>query len=211
MQSLVKYSHQNCTRKLQGILPASAVGAVCPIRLGDAEHLTPAEFAQCAGAVPKVHQERGTARNLARDLLVAMGASASDILRSAQGVPIWPAGVVGSMSHDDEMAAVVIAPAIQGYTIGVDIEPAEPIPSDIVNLVASRTEIYDFGNSTIGLRLLFSIKEAVYKSVFPQDEIFLEFLDVSIDRESQTAVTKYGRSVNWRAVSTSRVIAVAWA
>ena len=199
------------SQRLRELLPEPVRGAVRMIRSSDAGFLTPAEMAQCSGAIDKVRQQRGAARHLARTLMVELGLPASDVLRAPSGAPQWPAGVVGSISHDDSAAAVVMTLACHGLSLGVDVEPDEPLPGELVSLIASPAELADFGTEPSGLRLLFAIKEAVFKAVFPQDGQFLDFHDVSVDGEAGTAETRYGRQVRWRSCRHSHILAVAWA
>jgi 4'-phosphopantetheinyl transferase EntD len=198
------------SRKLSALLPEPALGAVRIIRSSDAGLLTPAEVAQCAGAIAKVQQQRGAARHLARNLMADLGLPAADILRAPSGEPLWPVGVVGSISHDDSVAAVVLSLARHGLALGVDVEPACPLPAELVPLIASPAELAAFGAAPSCLRLLFAIKEAVFKAVFPQDGQYLEFHDVSVDAKAGTAKTCYGRRVRWRVSQHSRILAVAW-
>jgi 4'-phosphopantetheinyl transferase EntD len=198
------------SQRLIALLPEPARGAVRMIRSSDAGFLTPAEMAQCSGAIDKVRQQRGAARHLARSLMVELGAPASDVLRAPSGAPQWPAEVVGSISHDDTTAAVVMALACHGLSLGVDVEPDEPLPCELVPLIASPSELADAGEALADLRLLFAIKEAVFKAVFPQDGQFLDFQDVSVDVEAGTAETCYGREVRWRSCRHSHIFVVAW-
>jgi 4'-phosphopantetheinyl transferase EntD len=195
--------------RLRALLPEPARGAIRFIRSYDEQLLTPAEAAQCAGAVDKVRRQRGAARHLARSLLRELGLPPADILRGRSGEPLWPAGVVGSMSHDDSAAAVVLSQGGHGLTLGVDIEPVDPLPAELVSLIAKPEELDSFG-ALVSQRLLFAVKEAVFKAVFPQDRAFLEFHDIFVDPKSGMAETCYGRRIRWRACERPRVLAVAW-
>ena len=41
-------------------------------------------------------------------LMNSMGFAGLPILRSTFGAPIWPAGIVGSMAHDDRIAVAAV-------------------------------------------------------------------------------------------------------
>jgi 4'-phosphopantetheinyl transferase EntD len=94
--------------------------------------------------------------------------------------------------------------------LGIDVEPAETIEGSLVPRIADGRELEMFECEPYGAKMLFSIKEAVFKAVHPQDGVMLDFPDIRIDRKSQTARTAYGRVVEWRVVSTPRVVATAW-
>ncbi len=40
--------------------------------------------------------------------------------------PLWPAGVVGSISHSGELAGAVVARASDAWSVGLDIELLDP-------------------------------------------------------------------------------------
>ena len=50
----------------------------------------------------------GAARRVARELMNSMGFAGLPILRSTFGAPVWPAGIVGSMAHDDRIAVAAV-------------------------------------------------------------------------------------------------------
>ena len=104
-----------------------------------------------------------------------MGCHVADIARSSSGAPIWPVRLVGSIAHDTAVAAAVVARSDLFGGIGVDVEVAEPLESDLVALIANPVERRLFHNDPFGKKALFSIKEAVFKAVNPRDRIFLDF------------------------------------
>lgn len=198
------------TRHLSRLLPAGVRGAVRRIRPDDADQLTAREAAEAGRAVDGVRRARGAARMLARCLCAQIGVPNVEILRAPGGAPIWPDGLVGSLSHDRDVAAAIVARADDHSGLGVDTEPAEPLEDGLVGLVALDTERITFGRHPLGFKLLFSVKEAVYKAVTPRDGVFLEFADVAVDLAARTAETCYGRRVQWRAGTHPRILAVAW-
>lgn len=112
------------------------------------------------------------------------------ILRTQSGVPTWPAGIVGSLAHHDTVAAAAIAEKKIIGALGIDIEPNEPLPGGLIDLVATSREqgIYDL--RLLQRRDLFVLKEAVYKACFPLCNEILEFQDVEIDIKSNTGYVK---------------------
>jgi len=154
----------------------------------------------------------GAARIVARRLLGELGADASAPLRrSPSGAPIWPEGVVGSLAHDDEFAVAAVALRTDIARLGVDIEPAEPLPSDIVDRVLSVGEKRLTNNDRVMSRLIFSSKEAVYKALNALDGSPLEYDDIEIRLAEATAVFRDGRSLRLMAQRGERLVAVAFA
>ena len=86
--------------------------------------------------------------------------------------------------------------------LGIDVEPAEYLPSELLDLVATPQERLKLGDDPYRGRLLFVAKEAVYKAVYPLDQTFLEHHDVEINLAERKAVVRNGRVVELR-ISTS--------
>nr|WP_289624347.1 4'-phosphopantetheinyl transferase superfamily protein [Sinorhizobium sp. 7-81] len=132
-------------------------------------------------AVAKVRRQSGAARIIARTLLGELGFPPTPILKTELGIPIWPDGVVGSLAHHATVAAAAIAEKKTILSLGLDIEPNEPLPNGLIELIATSREqsMYDF--RLLQRRDLFVLKEAVYKAYCPIHREFLEFQDVEID------------------------------
>jgi 4'-phosphopantetheinyl transferase EntD len=126
------------------------------------------------------------------------------------GAPIWPPGLVGSLAHDSEVAVAAMARRDDFLSLGVDVEPAEPLEGDLLNLIATASELKKMTDHPCGGRLLFAIKEAVYKSVFPLDETFLEHHDVEVDFVAGVAAIRTGRAVQFRYSLSSRIVVLAF-
>ncbi|WP_181417004.1 4'-phosphopantetheinyl transferase family protein [Marinomonas alcarazii] len=111
----------------------------------------------------------------------------TDIPKAKDGSPVWPEDYIGSISHTEKQAVAVILPrskqAIQH--IGIDLELLDHADKfDAANLIglASEFEILEAmgvekKRSTL---LLFSLKESVYKALFPLVGEFFDFLDVAL-------------------------------
>jgi 4'-phosphopantetheinyl transferase EntD len=197
-------------RFLDENLPNGSIAAVRLIRADDERLLTPMEAQGMERAVARVRRASGAGRGLARTLCGQLGVPVTEIPRSSRRYPVWPSGLVGSITHDDEFAAVVVGPSATFRGIGIDIEPAEELPSGLPNALGTAGELADFSDLPFGEKVLFSIKEAVFKAVFPRDGIFLEFHNVTVSRPARTASTCYGRTVHWRILNFPRVLAIAW-
>ncbi|MQA30644.1 MAG: 4'-phosphopantetheinyl transferase superfamily protein [Luteitalea sp.] len=191
-------------------LPAGSLGGVRPIRAGDELLLRPTELEGLERAVVSVRRASGAGRNLARELCGRMGAAVAEIPRSSGRGPVWPAGIVGSIGHDRLFAAAVVASTQAFGGVGIDVESPAGLSDQVVELIGSAEEIADFRQMPCGDKVLFSLKEAVFKAVHPRDRVFLEFHDVTVDRRSRTATTRYGRAVQWRALVEPRILTVAW-
>ena len=78
------------------------------ISQGDELALLHEEMASISFPAIERRRASGAARRVARELMNSMGFAGLPILRSTFGAPIWPAGVVGSMAHDDRIAVAAV-------------------------------------------------------------------------------------------------------
>lgn len=149
------------------------------------------EQALLARATAKRRGEFATARACARRALGELGLPPSAVLPGERGAPRWPAGVVGSMTHCAGYRAAAVARARDLATIGIDAEPARPLPHGVLDMITSpeeRARLPALADGPFPVwwdRLMFCAKEAVYKAWFPLARQWLGFRDahVEIDRD----------------------------
>ena len=177
----------------------------------DEAALLPPERPAFAASVVKVQRPSGAARLVARDLLARLGYPGVALPKSTSGAPRWPDGIVGSLAHDERVAIAAVAKQSDLAALGIDIEPAEPLPADLLDLVATPREHAAVQHDPFQGRLHFVVKEAVYKAVHPLDGIFLEHHDVEIDFARRTATVRGGRTIDFRYCVSSHLAALAFA
>ena len=154
----------------------------------------------------------GAARIAARILLGELGADPSAPLpRAPSGAPCWPNGVVGSLAHDEEFAVAAAARRGRLLGLGIDVEPAEPLPEDIVDLVLLEAEQRETAGDRVAQRLVFVAKEAVYKAIHPLDGTPLDFSDIEVRLAEGQASLRDGRRLELILFAGERLIAVALA
>ncbi|MEN3586629.1 4'-phosphopantetheinyl transferase superfamily protein [Streptomyces sp. ZYX-F-203] len=133
----------------------------------------PRELALVRGRPERVVRQFAAARTCARRCLDALGAPPGPLLRTTDGAPAWPTGFVGSVTHCAGYRGAVAARADAWGALGVDAEPALPLPPGVLGLVASQRERRMVARLTGKHprlpwdRLLFSAKESVYKAWHP--------------------------------------------
>lgn len=146
--------------------------------------LFPEEASQMIHAVESRTKEFATARTCARRALQKLGLPAIPILKGRNGEPVWPAGVVGSITHCQGYRAAAVARQSEVLAIGIDAEIHEPLPADVLDLVAVERERAWLATTTPKPhwdRLLFSAKECAYKAWYAITGCWLGFNDVEID------------------------------
>jgi len=191
-------------------LPGVAVGHRL-ISPGDEHALLKEEIPALAASVVKVRRASGAARIVARQLLTQLGYANCALPKGPAGAPVWPAGIVGSLAHDSRVAVAAVGMRADVGALGIDVEPAECLPSELLELVATPHERLNLGDDVYRGRLLFVAKEAVYKAVHPLDQIFLEHHDVEINLAERKAVVRNGRVVELRlSTSAHHLVALAF-
>lgn len=180
------------------------------IAAGDERALLEAEAASMSRNL-EAQRASGAARIVARHLLGELGVVPTAIPKGASGAPVWPGGIVGSFAHDQTIAIAAVGRKGEAASIGIDIEPAEVLPADMLELVTTASERTALAGDPYRGRLLFTAKEAVYKAVHPLDGLFLEFHDIEVDLAAGQAVTRNGRLVTLRTCMSTRLVALALA
>jgi 4'-phosphopantetheinyl transferase EntD len=148
--------------------------------------LFPEERALVAGAVDKRRQEFATARECARTALAELSVPPAPILRGERGSPVWPQGIVGSITHCAGYRAAAVAYATEISTIGIDAEPNSPLPNgviDFISLPLERPQLRLLATERPDVcwdRLIFSAKESIYKAWFPLARRWLGFEDAAV-------------------------------
>jgi 4'-phosphopantetheinyl transferase EntD len=150
------------------------------------EAVFPGEEDLVGKAVAKRRQEFITARRCAREALERLGYPPAPIRTGPAREPLWPAGVVGSITHCDGYRAAAVARAATVTSFGVDAEPHAPLPDGVAEAVtnaAERDQLDELTAAHPGVhwgRLLFSAKESIYKAWYPVHHRWLGFTDVRL-------------------------------
>ena len=156
---------------------AAAVDRIGPSAVFDA-----AEQAAIARAVVRRRDEFTTGRRLSREALARLGCAAAGLPPDPDGVPRWPEGFVGSISHSGGVCAALVGRARDLVGIGIDIEESVQMRPGLASLICRRDET-DRGETAgaVDLTLLrFIAKEAFFKAYFPATRSFLDFQDVRV-------------------------------
>jgi enterobactin synthetase component D / holo-[acyl-carrier protein] synthase len=148
--------------------------------------LFPEEEEVIARSVPGRRREFATGRACARAALARLGVPPQGIPSGARGAPEWPDGVVGSITHCDGFRGCAVAWGAEFATIGVDAEVHAGLPDGLLGDIAlseERAQLTALARKQPQWRwdrLLFSIKESVYKAWFPLAERWLGFEDATV-------------------------------
>jgi 4'-phosphopantetheinyl transferase EntD len=177
---------------------------------GDERLLLPEEIGAFAASVLKVRRASGAARLVARELMPHFGCVPRAVPKSGAGMPVWPEGIVGSLAHDNEVAVAAMAAKSEFLNVGIDVEPAEPLEPGMLEIVATPNERKWAASDPLYGRVLFAIKEAVYKAVNPLDGVFLDHHDVEVNPAEGIATVRQERRVAFRYCAAGRIVVLAY-
>ncbi|MBR9883497.1 MAG: 4'-phosphopantetheinyl transferase superfamily protein [Oceanospirillales bacterium] len=101
--------------------------------------------------------------------------------RGAHGEPLWPSGVVGSISHSGSRVLVAAARESDVPALGLDIEALFDAPelADHILTPQERVRFHHRIDSQL-LTTVFSAKESLYKALFPLTSTAFYFHDAEV-------------------------------
>jgi len=140
--------------------------------------------AQLDKAVTKRKAEFLAGRYVAKESFIKAGIPLADITIGEQRAPIWPASIRGSITHNGEYALCAITQ--EPDSIGIDIETmmsfemANSIKSSLVNSAEEALSKHYQGAFEEWLSLVFSIKESLFKALYPGVQKYFDFLDAQV-------------------------------
>jgi len=167
---------------------------VAALRLSDRVFpLFPEEERAISEAVPKRRREFSAGRHCARLAMAQLGYAGCAIPSGIDRAPIWPSGLIGSITHSERYCAVTIARSHHFKSIGIDLEAIKAVPAEVSERVLRPDEIdpLDLGASPDGadwLTLHFCLKEAAYKAFYHLFRRIIDFqeMKISVNRRARS-------------------------
>lgn len=169
---------------IRGLVPPQAACHECPPG-PDHPQLHPLEESQLAGRClsEQRRKEFALGRWCARRAMAALSRGQEPLLTGPSRAPIWPQGLIGSITHCEEYCAAAVAETKDVAAIGIDAEPWRGFPLEIRTHVVTENE---YSLSKLGqcdaqsLAVFFSVKESVFKALNPVTDLFFDFLSISV-------------------------------
>jgi 4'-phosphopantetheinyl transferase EntD len=144
--------------------------------------LLPEEERALARMGEKRRREFAAGRRCARRALERLGWRDFPVLIGSGREPVWPPGVVGSITHCTGYSGCAVAWNRELRSVGIDAEQNAPLPAGTVELVCTERErscLPDLPGVNWPT-LIFSAKEALYKAWYPLTRRWLDFHDAEI-------------------------------
>lgn len=130
-------------------------------------------------------------RACARRVLEQLGFPDCPVPVSESRAPVWPDGIVGSISHCGDHAAAVAALKTDRKGLGIDLEVDEALDESLIPMVCRPAELDCLQTANAGSitpKLIFSAKESFFKCVWPILLRFIDFqeIEIRLDTESRS-------------------------
>ena len=152
--------------------------------------LFPEEKALVASAVPARRAEFAAGRTCIREALAQIGVAPQPIGTGPLYQPLWPDGIIGSLSHDHGLCAAAVLPEGVWAGIGLDLVHRErSLAAAELSLVLSGEERTQWQNHFPDLPavLLFSMKESVVKAISAAVGRFIDLPDIRLNLTPEAA------------------------
>jgi enterobactin synthetase component D len=160
-------------------------------------------------AVAKRRAEYLAGRHAARSALRALGCVPSQVTATEDRAPLWPHGVIGSISHTSDLAMCSVALRTHLFALGIDTEKeiAPDMAREIAASIIGPAEQRYLGCLPLtlehGVTLALSAKESLYKALYPHVGRFFDFsaaqlIEVDTETLSLALILTEDWSAQWR-------------
>jgi 4'-phosphopantetheinyl transferase EntD len=151
------------------------------------------EAVHVANAASKRQRDFTLGRFCAHQALAQMGRDEAAIPVGGNGAPVWPAGILGSITHTRGYAAALVAPQAQFQAIGIDAERIGGVTEALMPRLFGPGEqewlmALDMQKRATALTIFFSAKEAFYKAFGGPPS----FKDVHIEMQGDGFAARHG-------------------
>jgi len=169
---------------LRAALPDNLGIALVP-SVADPSDLSVEEARAVARAIPSRKQEFAAGRRAARQAAEALNLAYLDLPMAADRAPVWPKGMVGSISHTRDTAGALVSHADSYVSLGFDLEDRQTLVDALLDTILNKQErrwLDDLpGDRRDDAALaIFSAKESAFKCQYPITGAMLGFDAVTI-------------------------------
>jgi 4'-phosphopantetheinyl transferase EntD len=171
--------------ELSGLFPSGVIAAELTVP-APRELLSSAELQSIAHCADKRIQDFTAGRACAHRALSELGILDFSLLAGEHREPIWPASIIGTITHTYGYAAAVVARQRDLRSVGLDCEVIDSVDEELWSRICTHAEIQRLAQLPPAERdrqaaLIFAAKEAFYKCQFPLTREWVGFEDVVIE------------------------------
>lgn len=146
--------------------------------------LLPEERADTGRMSPERLREFALGRACARRALERLGLG-GPVRRGPDRAPVWPEGVVGTITHTDALCAAAVARHSTARALGLDAEQDTPLSARAAARICTEAERAHLGSLPAAPacgwpKVVFSAKESFYKAWYTIAATGLGFRDVEL-------------------------------
>jgi len=106
--------------------------------------------------------------------------------------PAWPHGLIGSITHTNDYALAAVARTSKVRRIGIDLESINAVAKveNLNEMICTKHELDLLKAKPVyeSLALLFSAKESLYKSLYPEVGVYFDYLDVRLAASDESSL-----------------------
>ena len=182
--SMVRMSPEKSIIQLREVAQALApMGVALEVAIINqhSDELLPAERQLVESWAPHRQREFVRGRMCARRALDSLGVGVAGLMPDADGIPQWPEGVVGSISHCHGVVMAMAANSADCCLLGLDLEKINRLSAGAISKVLHPIEESFAGSDQLKASILFSLKEAFYKAQFPKWRAVGNFGDLALE------------------------------
>ncbi len=180
---------------------------------GQAVGIHPDEFDHVAGSAEKRRREFALGRKCARAALAELGHGNAVIAKGDDGAPVWPSGIVGSITHTNGYAAALVGESRNFAGLGIDAERVGGVTPDLWPRLFTAAEQETLRAQTDPLAsatLFFSAKEASYKALVLKAALVFREIEIALEQDGFVAAARGTRLSGRYAMDKGVVLAAAW-
>jgi 4'-phosphopantetheinyl transferase EntD len=143
------------------------------------------ELKAVGNAVAKRRHEFIGGRVMARRAMTRLGMAPKAVPAGPDRAPIWPAGLVGSITHTGAWCAAAVSRANEIRSVGIDVADARSVGAELLPILCTASELewltmLPADDRELGATALFSAKESVFKAQYPLTQRMLDHHAVEV-------------------------------
>jgi 4'-phosphopantetheinyl transferase EntD len=180
---------------------------------GQAVPFHPHEHVHVAKSAEKRRREFTLGRACARSALAGLGHGDVVIAKGDDGAPVWPAGIVGSITHTKGYAAALAGESRRFAGVGIDAERKGGVTPELwprLFTLAEQEILRAQLDPSLAATLFFSAKEASYKAWRIKGPPVFREIEIALKQDGFVATGPAASLSGRYAVEAGVVLVAAW-